>query len=57
MVPEDVWYVFPVSVVQGVRSLKLYPGSRRRRSRFEKYREAWWVLGGGSSAAKAAVCL
>lgn len=47
VVPEDAWYVFSVSVVQGVRSLKLYAGSRKRRSRFEKYREAWWVFGGG----------
>jgi hypothetical protein len=41
VVPMNVWYVFPVSVVQGLRSLKLFPGSRRRRSKYEKYREAW----------------
>src|SRR6185437_927378 len=48
VVPEEAWYVFPVSVVQGVRSLKLFPRSRKRRSRFERYREAWWVLEVGS---------
>jgi len=53
VVPEDVWYVFPVSVVQGVRSLKLFPGSRKKRSRFERYREAWWVLEVGSAKAAA----
>lgn len=44
VVPEDAWYMFPVSVVQGVRSLKLFPGSKKKRSRFERYRDAWWVL-------------
>jgi len=24
--------------------LKLFTGSRRKRSKFEKYREAWWML-------------
>jgi hypothetical protein len=42
--PEGVWYVFPVRVVEGLKSLKLYPGSRRKRSKYEKYREAWEIL-------------
>ncbi len=46
VVPEDVWYVFPVRELGGLRSLKLFPGSRKKRSKFEKYREAWWILGG-----------
>jgi hypothetical protein len=46
VVPEDAWYVFPVSVVQKLRSLQLFPGSRRGRSKFEKYREAWGLFGG-----------
>jgi len=45
VVPEGAWYVFPVKVFEKRRSVKLYPGSRRKRSKFEKYREAWWVLG------------
>lgn len=44
VVPENAWYVFPVSVVRRLRSLKLFSGSRRKRSKFEKYREAWWVF-------------
>lgn len=44
--PEDAWYVFPVEVVQGLRSLKLFPGSRPRRSKYEKYREAWERMAG-----------
>ena len=47
VVPENAWYVFPVSVVQKLRSLKLFSGSRRGRSKFEKYREAWGLFGGG----------
>jgi hypothetical protein len=43
--PEEAWYLFPVRVVQRVRSLKLFPGSRKKRSKFEKWREAWWVIG------------
>jgi hypothetical protein len=48
LVPEDAWYVFPPSVFLGRRSVKLFGGSLRRRSKFEKYREAWWVLGAKS---------
>jgi hypothetical protein len=44
VVPENAWYVFPVRVIQQMRSLKLFPGSQKKRSRFEKYREAWWIL-------------
>jgi hypothetical protein len=42
--PEDAWYLFPVRVVQRVRSLKLFPGSKKKRSKFERWREAWRVL-------------
>ena len=44
VVPENAWYVFPVRVIQRMKSLKLFPGSRKKRSKFEKYREAWWIL-------------
>jgi hypothetical protein len=47
VVPEDAWYVVPVEVFQTIKSMKLFPASRRRRSRFEKYREAWgWMKPG-----------
>ncbi len=42
--PSEAWYVFPVRVVEGLKSLKLYPGSRKGRSRYEKWREAWEIL-------------
>jgi hypothetical protein len=39
--PADAWYLMPVRVVEGLRSLKLYPGSRRKRSKYERWREGW----------------
>jgi hypothetical protein len=44
--PMNAWYVMPVRVVEELKSLMLYPESRKRRSRFEKWREAWEVLRG-----------
>jgi len=46
VVPEDVWYVFPVEFFVVRRSMNLFPASRNKRSKFEKYREAWWILRG-----------
>jgi len=40
----NAWYVMPVRVVEELKSLMLYPGSKKKRSRFEKWREAWEVL-------------
>jgi PD-(D/E)XK nuclease superfamily protein len=42
--PEDAWYFFPVRVIRRLRSLKLFPASKKRRSKHEKWREAWWVV-------------
>jgi hypothetical protein len=42
IVPEDLWYVIPVEMVEGLRKLWFNPGSTR--ARFEKYREAWCLL-------------
>jgi PD-(D/E)XK endonuclease len=44
--PEEAWYVFPAEVFRGRRSVNLYPGSKRRRSKFEEWREGWWVMRG-----------
>jgi hypothetical protein len=51
VVPEDLWYVVPVSVFRKIKSMKLFPASRRRMSKFEVYREAWELLGGTGGAA------
>jgi len=42
--PERAWYVFPVRVVERLKGLKLYPASRKKRSKYEKYREGWEIL-------------
>jgi PD-(D/E)XK endonuclease len=44
--PENAWYFFPVRVIRKVKSLKLFPGSKGGRSKFEKWREAWGVVRG-----------
>lgn len=44
VVPEDAWHVFPMRVFRKKRSVRLYPGSQRRRSKYEEYREGWWRL-------------
>jgi PD-(D/E)XK nuclease superfamily protein len=45
VVPVGAWYLFPVEEFRKYKSMKLFPVSRRRRSKFEKFREAWWRLG------------
>ena len=44
IVPEDVWYVFPIQLFKGITGARLFPSSRRRMSRYEKYREAWSLM-------------
>jgi hypothetical protein len=46
LVPVDVWYVFPIEALLGRRSLKLFPSFRQKRSKYEKYREAWDLMRG-----------
>jgi hypothetical protein len=45
IVPLDVWYVVPVQALAPGTSLRLYPEGGCEKARFEKYREAWHVLG------------
>ncbi len=44
IVPEDLWYVVPVTVFGKIKGMKLFPRSKRRMSKFEVYREGWQVL-------------
>jgi PD-(D/E)XK nuclease superfamily protein len=44
IVPEDAWYVIPIAAFGSIHSMKLFPASRRRRSRHEKYREGWCLM-------------
>jgi hypothetical protein len=47
IVPEDLWYVVPVEIAEGLTTLWFNP--RSRRARFEKYREAWCLLDCGQN--------
>lgn len=40
--PEDAWYVLPVSVVENRKVLYISP--KCKRSKLEKYREAWYLI-------------
>ena len=42
VVPEDLWYVVPIEIAEGLTALWFNP--RSTRARFEKYREAWCLL-------------
>lgn len=39
---QDIWYVFPVSVVENRKVICVTPNSKR--SKFEQYREAWKLM-------------
>ena len=43
---KGIWYLIPVRALGGRKIIHLYPfGSAKRGARrFEKYREAWWLL-------------
>ena len=43
--PLDVWYVIPIEAVGRAKSLRFYPDIASRRPMWEKWREAWEVLG------------
>ena len=43
LVPEDLWYIIPESVVHGRRSIALYP--QLKKSKYGQYRGAWELLG------------
>lgn len=40
--PENLWYVFPASLIEGRKTICVSP--RSNRSRFEQYREAWKLM-------------
>jgi hypothetical protein len=45
VVPAGASYLSPVEEFRKYKAMKLFPESRRRRSKFEKFREAWWMMG------------
>ena len=42
VIPDDVWYIIPASVIRGLESISLYPHSPT--AKYEQYREAWHLL-------------
>ena len=44
IVPEDTWFVFPVRAFTPHRGVHVYPAGTADGGRYEKYREAWWLL-------------
>lgn len=49
IVPDDVWYIVPVEAFAGRSRLNLYPRGWHR-GKYEKYREAWCLLGCSETA-------
>jgi PD-(D/E)XK endonuclease len=45
IIPLDVWYVVPIEAMGPGMSLRFYPEGNCKHPRFEKYREAWHLLG------------
>ena len=45
LLPVKVWYVLPISVIAGRRSLLLAPPGFRGKNRLAQYLEAWHLLG------------
>ena len=44
IVPLDLWYVVPVESFSPCKNLWFYPHGSKKGSRFETFREAWWLL-------------
>jgi hypothetical protein len=44
VVPDEVWYVLPIELFLTIGTAKVFPSSKRRRSRYEKYRETWCLM-------------
>ena len=44
IVPEDAWFVIPVRAFVPLRNLLVYPLGSAHGGRYEKYREAWWLM-------------
>jgi hypothetical protein len=45
LMPEQAWYVLPMSLVAGRRSFLLAPPGFRRKNPLAQYQEAWHLLG------------
>jgi hypothetical protein len=50
IIPEDSWYIFPATVIEPRKIMCITPGSKR--SKFEKYREAWKLMKPAAAASE-----
>jgi hypothetical protein len=50
IIPEDTWYIVPAAVIEPRKVMCVTPGSKR--SKFEKYREAWKLMKPTATATK-----
>jgi len=46
--PERAWYIVPVRAFWPANHLSLYPQNEKSEGKWEKYREAWELLGARS---------
>jgi hypothetical protein len=46
IVSRDIWYVVPVKAFVPRKNLWFYPDGSKKGARFEKFRDAWWVMMG-----------
>lgn len=44
VVPENLFYVIPIAALKRARGIHLFPTSKRHRSKYEKFRNAWDLL-------------
>jgi hypothetical protein len=45
VVPEDAWFVIPAEAFSGRNSIKVYPRGDMKIGPYEKYRDAWSLMG------------
>lgn len=45
VVPCDAWYLLPVAAFSPRKTVRLFPHRRPRQAQFERFREAWRLLG------------
>lgn len=46
--PEDAWYIFPLFVISHLKTVRINPGAKGGRGRYEKWRDRWDLLSNGS---------
>ena len=50
IVPEETWYVIPVKEFAPREYLSFFPRNAGRKGQFERFREAWHLMGARETA-------